>query len=157
MSETVEDRPVVFQTRATPRPSARRRPVRVLVAITMLLTALAASAGLAFGGSAVWSVVGPKEPTEEPGLWIQEPPRVGNPLEPDADQHGADRPPAAATSEPGASHRDGGKGGAPTTSPAGHTDTAEAPDDGSDDQSTGGSGDRKGGGSGSSAGGSGRH
>jgi hypothetical protein len=66
-------RPVVFQTCAEAGQRAeRRRPLRVLMWITIALVLAVASAGLAFGGSAVWSLLVPKPASPAP-LWIEPP------------------------------------------------------------------------------------
>lgn len=81
MTEPLEDtrnRPVVFRTHAAAQPRSRRRPIRVLATITLVLAAMAGATGLAFGGSAVWSVIGPKAPANEPApLWLPEPTPIG--------------------------------------------------------------------------------
>lgn len=123
MSEPTVDyrnRPVVFRTQAEPDPRKHRRPIRVLATITLVIAALAGATGLAYGGSAVWSVVGPKAPANEPApLWLPEPQPVVN--KPDG---GLDRSesnteragtPSTANSESG-DGRSGGRGGAATTS-----------------------------------------
>jgi uncharacterized membrane protein YgcG len=70
VAEDSRHRPVVFQTRAEPSEHLRRRPVRVLAGATLVLVALAGATGLALGGSAVWSGVGPKVQNHAPApLW----------------------------------------------------------------------------------------
>jgi hypothetical protein len=66
--EDTRRRPLVFHTHAEPAAGNRRRPVRVLAGATLLLVALAGAAGVALGGSAVWSGVGPDVPNNAP-LW----------------------------------------------------------------------------------------
>jgi hypothetical protein len=79
-------RPVVFSTRAEQGVHhERRRPLRVLMWITIALVLAVASVGLAVGGSAVWSVVGPKAPSNSPApLWIEPPTIAVHKLEPGA-------------------------------------------------------------------------
>jgi len=116
MSEPWEDnrdRPVVFQTRAEPRPRLRRRPVRVLAWITLAIAALAGAVGLAFGGSAVWSVVGPKAPANEPApLWIPQPTRIAPPVGVIADKSstGANAPVTPTTPVETGDNRQRGRG-----------------------------------------------
>jgi hypothetical protein len=70
--EDTRRRPVIFQTRAEQTAANRRRPTRVLAGATLLLVALAGAAGVALGGSAVWSGVGPNLPNNTPApLWPQ--------------------------------------------------------------------------------------
>lgn len=122
MSEPTVDyrnRPVVFQTQAEPEPRKQRRPVRVLATITLVIAALAGATGLAYGGSAVWSVVGPKAPANEPApLWLPEPQPVVNKPDGGLDRSGSNTARAGtsstAHSEPG-DDRGGGSGGAATT------------------------------------------
>lgn len=55
--------------------------MRVLAWLTLAIAALAGAVGLAFGGSAVWSVVGPKAPANEPApLWIPQPTAIAPPV-----------------------------------------------------------------------------
>ncbi|HEX4724741.1 MAG TPA: hypothetical protein VH333_19635 [Pseudonocardiaceae bacterium] len=117
MSEPIEDsrnRPLVFQTHASPGPGSSRRPIRVLATITLVIAALAGATGLAFGGPAVWSVVGPKAPANEPApLWIPAPTPVGE----IAGKPGNGSVPAGgpAGTEPGDDgHHGGGATGGPT-------------------------------------------
>lgn len=78
-------RPVLFETRAEPSAGHLRRPLRLLIGITVALTALAGAAGLAFGGSAVWAVIGPQAPNSNPApLWIA-PPSPVTPVRTDDD------------------------------------------------------------------------
>lgn len=66
-------RPVVYQTRAESGAHGERRtPIRILTWIVIVLGAAAVSVGVAVGGSAVWSVVGPKTPGNAP-LWLEPP------------------------------------------------------------------------------------
>jgi hypothetical protein len=70
--EDTRRRPVIFQTHAERTAANRRRPTRVLAGATLLLLALAGAAGVALGGSAVWSGVGPDLPNNTPApLWPQ--------------------------------------------------------------------------------------
>jgi uncharacterized membrane protein YgcG len=70
--EDTRRRPVIFQTHAEQAAANRRRPTRVLAGATLLLVALAGAAGVALGGSAVWSGVGPNLPNNNPApLWPQ--------------------------------------------------------------------------------------
>jgi hypothetical protein len=66
--EDTRRRPVVFRTRAEPAARARRRPLRVLAGATLVLVGLAGATGVALGGSAVWTGVGPNVPSDAP-LW----------------------------------------------------------------------------------------
>lgn len=88
MTDLLDDsrnRPVVFETHAEPAPRRLPNSRRVLVGATVVVGVLAGSAGLAFGGSAVWSVVGPKASNNTPApLWIAPPPRVSAPEQHDA-------------------------------------------------------------------------
>jgi hypothetical protein len=78
-------RPVLFETRAEPSAKHMRRPLRLLIGTTVALTALAGAAGLAFGGSAVWAVIGPQAPNSNPApLWIA-PPSPVTPVRTDDD------------------------------------------------------------------------
>jgi hypothetical protein len=67
--EDTRRRPVIFQTRAEPSAGNLRRPVRVLAGATLVLVALVGAAGVALGGSAVWSGVGPDVPNNPAPLW----------------------------------------------------------------------------------------
>jgi hypothetical protein len=72
--EDTRRRPVIFQTRAEPNAGSLRRPMRVLAGATLVLVALVGAAGVALGGSAVWSGVGPDVPNNGPApLWPQPP------------------------------------------------------------------------------------
>ena len=71
--EDTRRRPVVFHTHAEPAASNRGRPVRVLAGATLVLVALAGAAGVALGGSAVWSGVGPNVPNNNAPLWPMPP------------------------------------------------------------------------------------
>ncbi|HEY3606771.1 MAG TPA: hypothetical protein VGL06_04690 [Pseudonocardiaceae bacterium] len=66
--EDTRRRPVVFHTHAEPAAGSRRRPLRVLAGATLVLAALAGATGVALGGSAVWTGVGPNVPNNAP-LW----------------------------------------------------------------------------------------
>lgn len=95
MSDLLDDsrnRPVVFQTSAEPsRPRRRlRRPAGVLAGATLVVASLAGAAGLAFGGSAVWSVVGPKGGDAPAPLWLPAPPSVSQ--APTSPRHAAPDP-----------------------------------------------------------------
>lgn len=122
MSEPTVDyrnRPVVFQTQAEPEPRKHRRPIRVLATITLVIAALAGATGLAYGGSAVWSIVGPKAPANEPApLWLPEPQPVVNKPDGGFDRSesntGRTGTSSTANSEPG-DDRGGGPGGVATT------------------------------------------
>jgi hypothetical protein len=73
-SDDSRNRPVVLETRAEPGPRHLRKPVRVLASATLVVAALSGAAGLAFGGSAVWSVVGPQGGNNAPvPLWFAPP------------------------------------------------------------------------------------
>ncbi len=115
MSQPIEDsriRPVVFQTRSDPLPRSRRRPVRVLATFLLVVAALGGATGLAFGGSAVWSVVGPKAPANEPApLWIPAPAPIRPAARPDAQVN--DRPSTGPTTtgNRGSSSGSSGDGG----------------------------------------------
>lgn len=81
MSDLLDDsrnRPLVFHTSAEPSSPRRRlrRPAGVLAGATLVVASLAGAAGLAFGGSAVWSVVGPKGGDAPAPLWLPPPPSV---------------------------------------------------------------------------------
>jgi eukaryotic-like serine/threonine-protein kinase len=79
-SDDSRNRPVVLQTRAEPAARHLRKPVRVLAGATLVVAALSGAAGLAFGGSAVWSVVGPQAGNDAPApLWV-EPPKAITPV-----------------------------------------------------------------------------
>jgi uncharacterized membrane protein YgcG len=86
MSQVLGDsrnRPVVFETHAEPTVRRMRSPVRLLAGGTLVLAALTGAVGLAFGGSAVWSIVGPQVPNNAPApLWIA-PPRAITPVRTD--------------------------------------------------------------------------
>jgi uncharacterized membrane protein YgcG len=75
--EDSRNRPVVLQTRAEPAPRHLRKPARVLAGATLVVAALSGAAGLAFGGSAVWSVVGPQgsNNVHDP-IWVAPPSQV---------------------------------------------------------------------------------
>jgi uncharacterized membrane protein YgcG len=123
MGQLLDDsrnRPVVFETSAEPTPRRLRRPVRVLAGATLVFASLAGAAGLAFGGSAVWSVVGPKPADNVPApLWFPPPPAVSTAprhitaIDPDAD-HSAltgTKAPATTDRQRGRSGGGSGKGG----------------------------------------------
>lgn len=76
-SEDSRNRPVVLQTRAEPAPRHLRKPARMLAGATLVVAALSGAAGLAFGGSAVWSVVGPQgsNNAHDP-IWVAPPSQV---------------------------------------------------------------------------------
>jgi uncharacterized membrane protein YgcG len=165
MSEPFEDsrnRPVVFQTHAEALPRSHRRPVRVLVTITLVLVALAGATGLAFGGSAVWSVIGPKAGTNEPApLWIPEPTPIGAAANKQATEFDGDRttptnagaPPGhagapATQPEPG---DDNNRGSTPTTA----TNSDKGPGSGASPTTSASGGDGSGGGGSGSGSGSG--
>jgi uncharacterized membrane protein YgcG len=72
--EDTRRRPVIFRTHAEPSAGYLRRPMRVLAGATLVLVALVGAAGVALGGSAVWSGVGPNVPNNAPApLWPQPP------------------------------------------------------------------------------------
>lgn len=164
MSEPTVDfrnRPVVFQTQAEPGgPRNRHRPIRVLGTITLAIAAVAGAIGLAFGGPAVWSVVGPKAPANEPApLWLPEPQPIVNKPDGGLDRFGSVAKTAGtlpnANSEPGDDRGGGPGGGASAGSGSGTSG-------GSGGRSPGGSGDGSGnhshgGGSGGSRGESGHN
>lgn len=98
LAEVPDDRqrPVVYQTGAEPGANGeRRRSLRVLMWIMIVLGAAVVSVGVAVGGSAVWSVVGPKTPGNVP-LWI-EPPTVAVHKLDSADTTRLSAPPTAPT------------------------------------------------------------
>ncbi len=119
MSQLLDDsrnRPVVFETSAEPTPRRLRRPVRVLAGATLVFASLAGAAGLAFGGSAVWSVVVPKDASNVPApLWFPPPPAVSTAprhvtaIDPDAD-HSALTGPTATTADRQKGRSPGGSG-----------------------------------------------
>src|ERR1700754_3552260 len=119
MSQLLDDsrnRPVGFETSAEPTPRRRRRPVRVLAGATLVFASLAGAAGLAFGGSAVWSVVGPRDASNVPApLWLPPPPAVSTAprhitaIDPDAD-HSALTGSPATTADRQKGRSPGGKG-----------------------------------------------
>lgn len=67
--EDTRRRPLVFRTQAEPVAGYLRRPARVLTWATLVLVALVGAAGVALGGSAVWSGVGPDLPNTPAPLW----------------------------------------------------------------------------------------
>lgn len=115
LAEVPDDRqrPVVYQTRAEPGLRAERpRSMRVLIWIMLALGAAAVSVGVAVGGSAVWSVIGPKTPGNAP-LWL-EPPTVAVHRLDSADTTRLSAPPTAPTVPvlpPGSSLNQGGHHG----------------------------------------------
>jgi hypothetical protein len=110
--------------------------VRVLAWITLAIVALAGAVGLAFGGSAVWSVIGPKPPANEPApLWIPQPTPIAPAgvivdrptTQPTSDRSGIDDSDDVTT--PTTKYTSGNSGFAPTTtvkSGAAPTSTAKA-------------------------------
>lgn len=190
MSQLLDDsrnRPVVFETSAEPSPRRLRRPVQVLAGATLVFASLAGAAGLAFGGSAVWSVVGPKDANNVPApLWFPPPPAVSTAprhvtaIDPDADHTTlpSTKPSTTTDRQRGRSSGGSGKGGsggsvsdeaatAAQTAPATHeapATTNQEPEPGLDENRRGaggsgggGGGGTSGSGSGGSSGGGGRH
>jgi hypothetical protein len=129
VAEDSRHRPVVFQTHAEPGERLLRRPMRVLAGATLVLAALAGATGLALGGSAVWSGVGPKVQDHAPApLWTMPatpvtqapalashatPTTRGGPASGSTSHHGS--PTSAAATTSGAATT----GAVPTTEPAG--------------------------------------
>lgn len=123
MSQLLDDsrnRPVVFETSAEPTPRRHRRPVQVLAGATLVFASLAGAAGLAFGGSAVWSVVGPKDASNVPApLWFPPPPAVSTAprhvtaIDPDANHTTlpSTKPPTSTDRQRGRSGGGSGKSG----------------------------------------------
>jgi hypothetical protein len=86
MADLLEDtrnRPVVFQTRAEPGQNRLRPHVRMLAGATLVVAALAGAAGITFGGSALWSVLGNSDaPNNNTApLWLPPPKGVTTPQE----------------------------------------------------------------------------
>lgn len=76
MSAVEDDqrRPVVFETRAEPNGWHRRGRLRPVLRFALAVLTLAGAAGLAVGGSAVWSAVAPRTANNTPvPLWITPP------------------------------------------------------------------------------------
>ncbi|HEX4703949.1 MAG TPA: hypothetical protein VH352_17605 [Pseudonocardiaceae bacterium] len=116
---TAEDsrhRPVVFQTHAEPGERQRRRPMRMLAGATLILVALAGATGLALGGSAVWSGVGPKVQNHTPApLW----PMPATPAPALAGHSTPATQTGPASGSGSTSHGGPTTGAAPTTEPSG--------------------------------------
>lgn len=86
MADLLEDtrnRPVVFQTQAEPGQHRMRPHVRMLAGATLVVAALAGAAGITFGGSALWSVLGDSNApnTNQAPLWLPPPKGVTTPQE----------------------------------------------------------------------------
>jgi len=132
--EDTRRRPVIFRTHAEPSAGYLRRPMRVLAGATLVLVALVGAAGVALGGSAVWSGVGPDVPNNAPApLWplpptpitpTNQPALAGNST-PATQNPATQNNPATHNSTPTTAttgDRQGGKGtsgGGPTTSSSG--------------------------------------
>jgi hypothetical protein len=117
MTDLLEDtrnRPVVFETRAEPGQHRLRPHVRMLAGATLVVAALAGAAGITFGGSALWSVLGnPSGTSESPApLWLPPPrgvtaPRVDGATTADRDGAAVTAPTtttAPTTHHPSATH-----------------------------------------------------
>jgi uncharacterized membrane protein YgcG len=131
MSQVLGDsrnRPVVFETHAEPTVRRMRSPVRLLAGSTLVLAALTGAVGLAFGGSAVWSVVGPQVPNNAPApLWIA-PPRAITPVRTDDGHTTSDLDHAQPTTTTGAGATQGGNDAdRPATANHASTGTKAAP------------------------------
>jgi hypothetical protein len=108
MADLLEDtrnRPVVFQTRAEPGAHRLRPHVRVLAGTTLVVAALAGAAGITFGGSALWSVLGNTSGSDNapPPLWIPPPKGITAPHT-DDHQPAVGRDAATLTEPPSTSH-----------------------------------------------------
>lgn len=80
MTDLLDDtrnRPVVFETRAEPGQHRLRPHARALAGATLVVAALGGAAGITFGGSALWSVVGGVN--DQAPLWVPPPPAVTTP------------------------------------------------------------------------------
>ncbi|HEX5119156.1 MAG TPA: hypothetical protein VFW65_28540 [Pseudonocardiaceae bacterium] len=84
MADLLDDtrnRPVVFQTQAEPGQHRLRPHVRMLAGATLVVAALAGAAGITFGGSALWSVLGTSDVPNTKPLWLPPPKGVTTPLD----------------------------------------------------------------------------
>lgn len=109
MADLLEDtrnRPVVFETRAEPGQHRLRPHVRMLAGATLVVAALAGAAGITFGGSALWSVLGNSGAPDNgpPPLWLPPPKGVTEPQTQTRHDATVDRDSTTLTEPPSTSH-----------------------------------------------------